>query len=171
MKMALLSATLVVISLPSGLLKSAELDNRTLGKEAIERQLAHVSAPIKTETDLRDYLATSTEGSTRFDALSPGARQRFVQSLVFTEKGLASFDYRDIQSELTASEIYQLLSLFGAQRSTGVIPSPRVETPTDAAIMDLVIELPPFADYPDYECKSRATCSGRVGSICIGANC
>ena len=96
-----------------------------------------------------------------------------MQSLIFGQNGLASFDFRDIRNELTATQAYRLLALFGVQRSTPAIPGLKVKTRAD----ELILLLKPDAqslratDYQDYKCESRATCAPAIGLICIGANC
>ena len=171
MKSALLSAAFVAMVISPIAAQSNE-NNRSggVGHEARERELAFQLAPIKTAGHLQQYLARSLNRDSPLRFLSPGARQRFIQSLVFTDKGLASFDYRDLRVELSATQAYQLLSLFGAQRSTRAIPGLQATTATDATIMwnggDGVI-----GDYPDYWCESKATCRPSTGAICIGGNC
>jgi hypothetical protein len=139
--------------------------------EAAERELAFQLAPIKSQEDLRLYLLENQDQESPLMLLSPGAKARFLDSLVFTKGGLASFDYRDIQAELTATQAYQLLALFGAQRSTKAIPGLRISSPSDAAIVESGSDPTIMADYQDYWCASPATCDRRVGSICIGSNC
>ena len=89
-------------------------------------------APIKTSGDLAAYLRSANRGSPLM-ALSPGGRQRFLDSLTFNENGLVSYRYEDLAQELTASQAYRVLSLFGAQRTTHLLHA-RVET-SDAAVM------------------------------------
>ncbi|QDH69115.1 hypothetical protein [Marilutibacter alkalisoli] len=173
MKTMMFSAVLlVIVSTPSLAQSSAEgqaID--PVEQEAKERELAYQLAPIKSDMDLRTYLARNRSKDSPLNLLSPGARQRFIQSLVFTNKGLASFDYRDIQIELNATQTYQLLSLFGVQRSTRAIPNLEATTASDMTVMGGgVISLPPD-DYPGYECEKAATCRESHGAICIGSNC
>lgn len=138
-------------------------------QESKERELAYQLATIKSQADLQAYVAQRPNASP-LNSLSPGAKQRFLQSLVFTDLGLASFDYRDLRSELTATQIYQLLGLFGVQRSTSSIPGLRIAGPSDAAIIAFS-ENPVIGDYPDYWRESRATCRPSTGAVCIGGNC
>lgn len=142
-------------------------------RELLERDLANELALIKSQADLARYIASSKGAATPLSALSPGGKQRFLQSLRFSDKGLASFDYRDIQSELTATQAYRLLALFGVERSTSTIRGLKLQTRADELIM---LQNSPamslrMTDYPDKWCESRATCSFAVGKTCIGANC
>lgn len=138
------------------------------------RELAFLLAPIKTREDLDRYLEElrqNPEARSPLHLLSPGARDRFLNSLVFTETGLGGYYYGDLQAQLTASQIYRLLSLFGAQHTTARIRGARIESRADQLIMDQIESnmLPP-ADYENYECVSRATCGPRTNYICT-SNC
>ena len=142
-------------------------------QELLDRDLDNALAPIRSKVDLDRYLASRQISATPLAALSSGSRQRFLQSLIFGQNGLASFDDRDIRNELTATQAYRLLALFGVQRSTPAIPGLKVKTRAD----ELILLLKPDAqslratDYQDYKCESRATCAPAIGLICIGANC
>jgi hypothetical protein len=68
---------------------------------------------IATRDQLYAYLAAHPDSA--INALSPGARERFLISLHFNEKGLASFNYNDIADELSDEQIRELLSSFGRQ--------------------------------------------------------
>lgn len=78
--------------------------------------------------------------------------------------------FSDLVAELTASQIHQVLSLFGAQRTTSIIPVVRAISLADKAIMapggdyENVIHDP---DYPSYQCVGRATCEESVSRICM----
>lgn len=47
------------------------------------------------------------------DALSPGARERFLASLTFGSQGLGGFDPTDLALELDSAQIRSLLAIFG----------------------------------------------------------
>ena len=146
-----------------------------IDQEAYERELAFQMAPIKSAADLSDYLAKNKGKTTPLSALSPGAQQRFLKSLMFTEKGLATFAYPDLRAELTASQIYQILSLFGSQRSINAIKGMSGTTQADRLIINANQLAPnstitPYTDYSDYECEARGTCSWMQFKICT-SNC
>lgn len=148
-----------------------ETPSPAIDGEFAERELAYQLAVIRSSADLDLHRQLR---DSPLNLLSPGARQRFLDSPVFGQRGLASFDYLDLRMELTAAQIYRLLQLFGVQRSLTLIPQPRVESPADAAVM---AALSPGAiirrgiDYGDHWCESRATCRRSTGAICIGDNC
>lgn len=143
-------------------------------QETLRRNRDLAMAPIKSESDLTRYLGRMPKDSP-LRLLSNGARQRFIKSLRFGSQGLGSFSYKGLETELTASQIYRVLSLFGVQRSTSLIKGARVVTQADKAVMDVpdsetASESAPMMDHLDYWCASRATCSRSAGDICTG-NC
>lgn len=148
-----------------------DLDGKALERAAVKRELAHHLAPIKSDQDLQRLLREDDPVLAPLRALSPAAQARFVRSLRFTERGLASFYYGDFREELTASQSYRLLSLFGAQDSLGAIPGLRAESQADFAVLEYSGQEPVVGDYEGYECVSRATCKMAPLHICIGSNC
>jgi hypothetical protein len=145
------------------------------GERLIEdrgRELAFLLAPIKSKADLDRYLEEvrqNPEARTPLNALSPAARDRFLNSLVFTEHGLGGFYFADLEAQLTASQAYRVLSLFGAQHVTSLLQGARIESRADEIIMENTVapELP--ADYKDMECVSRATCGPKYNYICMSS--
>lgn len=143
-------------------------------------------AQIRSKDNLDSHLAVAHIINSPILYLSDKARTRFLESLEFSENGLASFDYRDLQRELTASQIYEVLSLFGMQKTIRSIPHLRVASDLDKAVIDAAY-LPLSCNTPgpvlpgaggfcdddhwhNYVCRSPGTCSGRNGSICT-SNC
>jgi hypothetical protein len=124
---------------------------------------------IGSEGALQRYLSATATSGTPLDALSSDARERFLSSITFGANGISGFHYADLQSELTASQIYDLLLLFGAQKDVAIIPNVRVETSADRLVMTRIATPSQRADgrdYRDYRCASRATCSVSPGDIC-----
>lgn len=119
------------------------------------------ASPILSAQELDAYLRTTP--SSPLDRLPAAARQRFLASLVFTEAGLASYQYSDLQT-LSPTEVYRILSLFGAERSTSIA------TQGDASGQP--IEPAPQQNDPgsyiDCMCLDN-TCVPRLGSICMDA--
>ena len=146
-------------------------------REMLARDLAAQLAEIKSSKEVARYLSKQGRQETPFSPLSAGARQRFIQSLRFSEKGLASYDYRDLRNELTATEIYRLLSLFGAEGSVFAIPDMKAESATDELIImqgkldrsGEMMRAP--TDYEGYACISRASGAKAADHICIGSSC
>ncbi|WP_080932981.1 hypothetical protein [Xanthomonas albilineans] len=148
----------------------AQMGNRIAEQQKIIRK----NAPIHSETGLAGYLAKANNADSPFNALSPAARKRFIDSLKFNENGVTSFYYADIEAELSSSQAYALLSLFGLQDTLRFMSKLRVDSDNDRDIMHAFSNrgpgLPPGQDHEDYWCSSRANCTRTAGSICTG-NC
>jgi len=81
-----------------------------------QQQQAHEEATIRSQAQLDDYLrrhAASGE-PTPLDALSAGARERFLSSIGWGSTGLGTFDPHDLAEELDNDEIKAVLGLFGS---------------------------------------------------------
>jgi hypothetical protein len=131
------------------------------------------SGIIRSQSDLQQYLSSTATTGSPLDALSTGARERFLSSITFGANGITGFHYTDLQSELTASQIRDVLALFGAQKDVAIIPNVRVETGADKRAISTFPILPGDGgegpDYPGYKCASRATCSTSPGDICMSS--
>jgi hypothetical protein len=141
--------------------------NQTLEEERI--QLA--TAPIKTYEDLTAYLAThgnAAQGSAQdpLSYLPVDQRAQFVAGLRFGRTGLGSFNYSIIESSLTATQAYQLLSLFGVQRVTHKLQGLRRSTALDNKIMTKSVMTSTSSEL-DYECVQRATCGQKLTFMCM----
>jgi hypothetical protein len=124
---------------------------------------------IRSQSDLQRYLSTTATSGSPLGALSSGARERFLSSITFGASGISGFRYADLQSELTASQIYEVLGLFGVQKDVALIPNVRVRTAADRRLIKAFSTMSEHAhgtDYRDYRCASRATCSASPGDIC-----
>jgi hypothetical protein len=124
-----------------------------------------VIAPIKSQEDLQNYLASANSGSPLY-RLSKPSQERFLASLRFNENGLTSFEYVDLERELSAEQAYRLMALFGAQHVVSLFKNIRQETPADRTIM---ASGPNSQDYPGYACQSRATCAKSFDTICMSS--
>lgn len=124
-------------------------------------------APIHSHADLTKYLTTTPKGASPLDAMPPAARGRFLRSLHFTEAGLGSFSYADLQN-LTATQIYKILALFGVQAVTPIIIGARIVTPTDQTIMDMGRATSAAHPCPfyDYKCVGVGSCARYYNYIC-----
>ncbi|MET0506388.1 MAG: hypothetical protein ABWZ85_13765 [Luteibacter sp.] len=138
-------------------------------------------APIKSEADLQKYLV-SEQATSPMNRLSPAAKAKFLSSLRFGDKALGSYNYEALESELTASQIYDILSLFGAQATTQLIPGAIVRTETDSLIMKPQAINRPCGpgiescdsgggtgdtDYAGYGCGRPHTCIIEPNAICM----
>jgi hypothetical protein len=131
------------------------------------------SGIIRSQSDLQQYLSATAAIGSPLGALSSGARDRFLSSITFGAKGITGFHYTDLQSELTASQIHDVLALFGAEKDVAIIPNVRVETAADKRTISALPIVPGGGgdgpDYPGYKCISRATCTTSPGDICMSS--
>jgi hypothetical protein len=169
-KSTMLVLAIIVASAPNMTVQAADRERGDRVTKDRGQELAFLLAPIKTKEDLDRYLEElrqNPEARSPLNLLSPAARDRFLNSLVFTEQGLGGYQYGDLQAQLTASQIYRLLSLFGAQYTTTLIRGARIESRADQLIMENEIAPEQPADYKDYKCVSRATCEAALSYICM----
>lgn len=124
-------------------------------------------ASVKSPVDLATYLRSSS--TTPLDALSPAAKARFLNSLSFNEGGLTGFDYSDLRAELTATQVYRILAIFGAQRLTPLVGAARADTDLDRLLMVRPLNTtdPAMEDQKGYRCESPHTCGESLRHICM----
>lgn len=97
--------------------------------------LATRIAPITSAATLRQYNKMTAADSNPLQALSADARQRFVDSITFNEKGITGYRYVELESELTPTQISKILSLFGVQRNTSIFKKAPVKTVKDRLLI------------------------------------
>ena len=137
---------------------NALLDNSMKYKKAVD----WFNAPAKTKAQLQALASVESP----LDALPQGAKQKFIDRVVWRENGIAGYRYVDLQ-QLTPTQIYEILSLIGAQYMVGRFKEATVVTELDAMLMGDPNYLR-SEDYDGYWCKSRATCSISHSDICTG---
>jgi hypothetical protein len=115
------------------------------------------TSQIQSAKELDAYLRATPNSP--LDRLPAAAKQRFIDSLVFTENGLASYTYIDLEA-LSPTEIYKILSLFGAEHTTSMITQEQLLPPPGGG---------GAKDYIDYECSKRATCTAKAFNICTSS--
>lgn len=153
--------------------QSAEkLINSLKESTTLERQVAYELAPVKSKADL-DFISAKPSA---LDLLSSDAKQRFIESIKFGDKGLAGFYYADLENELSFTQIYEILSLFGATHLISKFSNAHIETSADTLLKAKSINekkspglLGP-TDHGGYRCESRATCVRSSLHICT-SNC
>ncbi|WP_045770006.1 hypothetical protein [Xanthomonas albilineans] len=77
--------------------------------------------PIRSQSQLDAYLRAHAGEPTPLDAFSPGARERFIDGLMFGRNGLSGFDTQDL-AQLTREQGRALLALFGAAQYADTLP-------------------------------------------------
>lgn len=84
---------------------------------------ASILSHAQLQTHLREHAADSP-----LNALSPGARERFLMSLAFDANGVSALDASDLMDELTQEQIREVLALFGPRALENPPPSHYLET-------------------------------------------
>lgn len=166
--------TVAILSAPNAFSADRSSIEQTLERVAMDAEkqnaIDYAVAPIKSKVDLLSYLHNKPANSP-INKLSPQGLQHFVSSVQFNEKGVTTYDYSDLRAELSATQVYQVLALFGIQHSTSAIPGLQVLDDADRAIANTGnINRMLIADYGDYKCEARATCSSALSKICT-SNC
>ncbi|WP_349985724.1 hypothetical protein ABRP17_013060 [Stenotrophomonas sp. WHRI 8082] len=132
---------------------------------------SHSPYEIRTENELEAWLTHEPQDSP-LKLLTADDRGRFLDSLYFSDKGLASFSYTPLDG-LRPSELSRLLALFGVPSSLDTVLTARQERGSAPA----TIRWPPpdhdtGIDYKGYVCRSRGNCAkAEMDNICIGSNC
>lgn len=159
----------------TGLVPVTDTPALNVDKALTERELARLNAPVKSYAELRDYLQVNR--TSPFDALPDQARRDFIDSLTFNEKGLTSFRFDVLEEHLSPSEIYALMSAFGAQHTTYMMEKASPETSLDRSLLLEAARMSTsdgykhsLGDHENYYCESRATCATLGGRICT-SNC
>jgi hypothetical protein len=144
-----------------------EVTKMVADKEAAQRAGQVALAPIRSDAELADYL--KSHRASPLDAFSRAARAKFLDSLVFTDRGLGSYRTADIEAELTPRQANAILSLFGVQDSMAqldFVHGSEAERQAAKSIGPIINE-----DHREYRCMIPATCIFAMSMICIGQNC
>lgn len=125
--------------------------------------IAYSTAEIRSREDLANHLRRAGDKSP-LAALPRAARIRFIDSLAFNGNGLTQYRYDVLLDNLTASQAYRILRLFGAEGTGAFLRRARIETETDAAIASIRW----FDDHLKAKCVSPHNCQlGWVDFICM----
>jgi hypothetical protein len=114
---------------------------------------------IQSAKELDAYLRTTPNSP--LDRLSVAAKQRFIDSLVFTENGLASYTYIDLEA-LSPTEMFQILSLFGAEHTTSMITQDQLAVPPGGGGGGGTYSV-------GFRCGPNSTCIPLAFSICMSS--
>lgn len=152
---------------------------------ALQRDLSNLGAPIKSQRSLSRHMSIGLADSP-LRYLSKPALQRFLASLEFSERGLSTFRYADLEAELTPTQIYEVLALFGQQHQTPKLRRATARTSLDVDILNGRIpgvtpagddcdynspfQSPLCGGHHDYRCSSPGTCAPSQQLICTD-NC
>lgn len=118
----------------------------------LEAQIAFENAPIKTREDLIKYLQ-DTRPANPLMLLSEEARGRLLDTLIVNEDGeISSLWIADIRTELSPSQSYKVLSLFGNQDVAPRVNNGQINSSMDAMIASLK-NRPPITGDAKYYCN------------------
>lgn len=163
----LLAICIILVNIAEATERRNEQNDQSVDNDIVEVNLAWELAPVKSFNDLINIAAKESP----LDALSPAAKQRFIDSVVFTEKGVAGFYYKDLELELSPSEIHKILSLIGQQHMTPAFKKARVKTKADYSILYNKDPKTPDGDFLlDYYCYQRGSCEKSTSKACT-KNC
>lgn len=119
---------------------------------------------IRSASDLERHLKSVSDSP--LNLLPPAAKQRFIASLVFTSRGLASYEYVDLKA-LPAEHAAKILGLFHATKSdsgAGRTSIGEGVNPTDGHTTR--------GEFEGYVCKpADGGCVARQGHICNASTC
>lgn len=173
-----LKSTLLAVALGFGLnataqelsAEQASIDSYNHSKLS-QLHIEMALAPVKNKMDLEELLSRPSP----LDKLSSYNKESFVNSVTFGENGVSGFSMIELEDELTVSEIYKVLALFGMQSGVSQFDNARVSEPVDMLLLkqDFPIvtgqkEYKPFLE--GYICVERGSCMEQAGSVCT-ANC
>lgn len=183
-------AVLCLLGLWSGILSAQQsplvssTDNRQAGiafadacwVEGFQRDLDFLAAPIKSQGDLEKILASGI--STPLELLPAKQKAAFVSSLSFNEKGVTGFRYDVLEANLTVTQAYSLLALFGEQKTLRILKGLKVSTDLDRQIQNSMENSGGgtggtcnSGDIPYAKCVSRATCESTLSKFICRSTC
>jgi hypothetical protein len=128
-----------------------------------KRAIDLAAATIRSRAQLDQHLTTNL--TSPMDRIPEAARRTFLDSLVFTDWGLGSYSYEPLAANLSPTEIYQILSLFGVQSSIGAIPELVAQNPTERAMLR-PLQYPDKRDAACYSGDQWTYCQVAKGAVC-----
>ena len=143
-------------------------------EKALKDDLDFLIAPIKSRDDLQRHARFAQAIRSPLMYLPAKARARFLDSVTFNDAGVTGYRLDLLQDELTVSQAYQVLALFGEQRDVRHLDKAAIESELDLDVLRSLDASGAKAqcdeDHPSYKCVARATCQSATGFICK-SNC
>lgn len=182
MRTGLLASACFFLMASTSSASAAHTDSRALRRGGAQASLYAATAPIRSKVALIQYMSNDSDSPLR--KLPPIVLQNFVDSLVFTPKGVGSYSYLGLSSYLSAAEIYQVLSLVGAQHTIASIPTLRIASPAEALLVHPMSDVCEDPNSPmcqvnggkaktDYVCSidwgTEYSCNFSFGDICASS--
>lgn len=132
----------------------------------LRKVLSYELADVKSRRDLAIHLQRAG-GKSPLNALSPAARERFLDSLVFNERGLAEYRHDDLARELSVTQAFRILRLFGAAESAPFLRAMRPRDVVDAGIQSFMR----VEDHEGGKCVAPGTCEMLYPHYICTSNC
>lgn len=179
----MLACALAIATTVSGLATAADAHDSpaTISTSATRVQLA----PIRSRADLVRFLASPAASRSPLARMSILGKKRFLAGLTFNERGLTGYRFTDLEAELSPSDIYRVLSLFGAEHTTPLLDRAQARDATDRLVLGgaggpaapslLQAErqgdesIKAQTDYKWMKCVKRATCQSNDDYICMSS--
>ena len=143
-------------------------------EKALKDDLDFLIAPIKSSADLQRHARFAKAIHSPLMHLPAPARKRFLDSVTFNDTGVTGYRFDVLQDELTVSQAYQVLALFGEQRDVRYLDKAAIESELDLDVLRSLDAPGAKAqcdeEHVSYKCVSRATCQSATGFICK-SNC
>lgn len=137
MKKLVQASALVTLLLPFSVFSQAvpgKLSQPEITTAVQVRQLALYMAKIKSSADLARHLRMVPLKSSPLGQLSDAGRKSFLSSLTFNASGLTGYRYADLEAELTPTQIFNVLALFGTQHNTPLFKNAKIKTRQDQLV-------------------------------------
>lgn len=172
-KIALLAAIVGVSATLNAFAKDPKVEalpsNEKLLINQFEIDLA--LAPVKSQAELGEVLTSFSP----IEKLSSYNRESFINSITFGENGVTGFSMTELEDELTVSEIYQVLTLFGMQANISHFDKARISQPVDLLLLKhnkpVVGAQKVYSSFLEgYRCVAPESCEQTDGWACT-RNC
>jgi len=164
------------------------LSQPAFSREDVSAALPTESAPAETRVELRElpliinsfdelnrYLRLADLEKSPLRHFSEDGLAKFVDSATFTELGLASFDTSAIADELTPTQAYGALALFGVDAAIAQLDFGVVQSDADKRLLDHFAEGGAGAKncplINNKQCVTPASCAPKTSWVCITCNC
>lgn len=139
-------------------------------------QLNLEGALVRSPGDLSRHLQDFAEGDSPLDQLSARGQSEFLGSLQFGPSGVASMRTDVLERELTPTQSYAILELFGWQEAAPTLRHSKVKTELDAQLNSFCESMSIFGScddgpYVPGQCMSTATCTGSGLGQCYPPGC
>ncbi|MGY6553279.1 MAG: hypothetical protein ACXIUM_02035 [Wenzhouxiangella sp.] len=139
-------------------------------------QLNLKGALVRSPEHLSRHLQSFAEGQSPLDQLSAQGKSESLASLQFGPSGVASMNTDLLERELTPTQSYSILELFGWQELAPRLRHAKVKTEMDAQLNFLCDGASFGSDdctggYVRGRCISTATCGGFGGGWCHPPSC